>query len=87
PWWFNDSPFGMEMYLKYVATVDLLSNIAGMVTDSRKLMSYGSRTEVFRRTLSNVVGEMVEKGQIPVREAFNLVREICYYRPKELFFD
>jgi glucuronate isomerase len=50
-------------------------------------MSYGSRTEMFRRELSNVVGEMVEKGQIPVREAFNLVRGICYYRPKELFFD
>jgi glucuronate isomerase len=87
PWWFNDSPFGMETYLKYVATVDLLGNLAGMVTDSRKLMSYGSRTEMFRRELSNVVGEMVEKGQIPVREAFNLVRGICYYRPKELFFD
>ena len=87
PWWFNDSPFGMEMYLKYIATVDLLGNMAGMVTDSRKLMSYGSRTEMFRRVLSNVIGEMVEKGQIPMKEALDLVRNICYYRPKELFFD
>ena len=87
PWWFNDSPFGMEMYLKYIATVDLLSDLAGWVTDSRKLISYGSRTEMFRRELSNVIGEMVEKGQIPTREAFDLVREICYERPKKLFFE
>ncbi|MDK2907205.1 MAG: glucuronate isomerase [Petrotoga sp.] len=86
PWWFNDSPFGMEMYLKYIATVDLLSDLAGWVTDSRKLISYGSRTEMFRRELSNVVGEMVEKGQIPIREAFDLVKDISYFRPKRLFF-
>ncbi len=87
PWWFNDSPFGMEMYLKYIATVDLLSDLAGWVTDSRKLISYGSRTEMFRRELSNVVGEMVEKGQIPIREAFDLVKDISYFRPKRLFFE
>ncbi|MTI61765.1 MAG: hypothetical protein FH762_17570 [Firmicutes bacterium] len=32
-WWFNDSPYGMEEHLKYIATVDLLSNQAGMVSD------------------------------------------------------
>ncbi|MFW5787793.1 MAG: glucuronate isomerase, partial [Halanaerobiales bacterium] len=65
PWWFNDSPYGMEKHLKYVSTVDLLSNHAGMVSDSRKLMSYDSRNEVFRRVLSNVLGDMVKKGQMP----------------------
>ncbi|MTI61935.1 MAG: hypothetical protein FH762_18490 [Firmicutes bacterium] len=32
-WWFNDSSYGMEEHLKYIATVDLLSNQAGMVSD------------------------------------------------------
>lgn len=86
PWWFNDSPFGMQLQLQYIASVDLLSNLAGMVTDSRKLMSYGSRTEMFRRVLANVVGEMVEKGQVPLREAMQLCVEISYTRPKEFFF-
>ena len=86
PWWFNDSPFGMEMHLKYVASVDLLYNLAGMVTDSRKLLSFGSRTEMFRRVLSSVVGEMVERGQIPIREAKELVKHVCYDGPKALFF-
>jgi glucuronate isomerase len=30
---------------------------------------------------------MVEKSQIPIREAFDLVRDISYFRPKRLFFE
>lgn len=86
PWWFNDSPYGMETYLKYIATVDILHNTAGMVTDSRKLLSFGSRTEVFRRVLSSVLGEMVEKGQMPFKEAEKLAVRLSYEGPKELFF-
>ncbi len=86
PWWFNDSPFGMEQHLRYAATVDLLSNHAGMVTDSRKLISYGSRTEMFRRVLCNVVGDMEQKGQMPLSAAGDLVRRLSYDRPLELFF-
>ncbi|HKJ68353.1 MAG TPA: glucuronate isomerase [bacterium] len=87
PWWWNDSPYGMETQLKYIATVDLLSNHAGMVTDSRKLMSFDSRTEMFRRTLCNVVGEMVEKGQTPEGPAGDLVVSLSYDRPRKLFFE
>ncbi|MCS7175555.1 glucuronate isomerase [Pseudothermotoga sp.] len=86
PWWFNDSPFGMRYQLEYIASVDLLSNLVGMVTDSRKLMSYGSRTEMFRRVLCDVVGTMVERGQIPLREAIEVCTELCYKRPKSFFF-
>ena len=85
-WWWNDSPYGMETQLKYVATVDLLANHAGMVTDSRKLLSFGSRTEMFRRTLCNVIGEMVQRRQIPEEPALDLVTSLAYQRPKELFF-
>lgn len=85
-WWWNDSPYGMETHLKYVSTVDVLRNHAGMVTDSRKLLSFGSRTEMFRRVLCNVVGDLVEKGQAPKDAAENLVRALSYDRPRELFF-
>ena len=51
--------------MKYIGTVDLLANFAGMVTDSRKLISYGSRTEVYRRAMANVLGRMEERRQIP----------------------
>ncbi|MFW6035492.1 MAG: glucuronate isomerase [Halothermotrichaceae bacterium] len=83
-WWFNDSPYGIEEHLKYIATVDLLSIQPGMVTDSRKLMSYGSRTEVFRRVLANVVGNMVKRGQIPLDNSLELIKQLCYRNPKSI---
>ncbi len=85
PWWFNDSPHGIEDQLEYVATVDLLANHAGMVSDSRKLLSFGSRIEVFRRSLANVLGKMVEKGQIPKDVARGLGRDVVSARKRELF--
>lgn len=84
PWWFNDSPFGMEMHLKYIGSVDLLYNCGGMVSDSRKLLSYGSRTEMFRRVLCNVVGKQVELRQIPLSVAQNLVENVSFNGVKEL---
>lgn len=86
PWWLNDNPFGMEKHLQQVTNVDLFYNLAGMVTDSRKLMSYSSRTEMFRRTLANVVGRQVDRGRMPYSVAADLVAHVSYYGPKELFF-
>jgi len=81
PWWFNDSGYGMKEHLKLVSTYDLLANQAGMVTDSRKLISYDSRTEVFRRTLCSVVGEFVDTGRAPLEAASDLVKDLCYNKP------
>jgi glucuronate isomerase len=86
PWWLTDSPFGMEKQLQQVTTVDLFYNLAGMVTDSRKLMSYSSRSEMFRRTLANVVGRQVDRGRIPYSVAADLAAQVSYYGPKKLFF-
>jgi len=84
-WWFNDSPYGMEEQLEYAGSVSLLSSHAGMVSDSRKLLSYGSRFELFRRSLANVVGRQVERGQVPADVARDLVEYLAYDRPKELY--
>lgn len=84
-WWLCDHPIGMRRQLEYIGSVDLLSNFAGMVSDSRKLLSYGSRFEMFRRVLSDVLGEMVEIGQIPYAPAEELARRMAYTGPKEFF--
>ncbi|WP_430506237.1 glucuronate isomerase [Haloparvum sp. PAK95] len=84
-WWFNDSPLGISNQLEYVATVDLLANHAGMVSDSRKLLSFDSRFEMFRRTLADTVGGMVEQGQIPQDVATELVQTVAYDRPATLW--
>jgi glucuronate isomerase len=84
-WWLNDSYIGMKRQLEYIGTVDALANLAGMVSDSRKIMSYGSRHEMFRRSLADTVGSMVDLGQMPLRAAERLVSYLAYRRPKELF--
>jgi len=84
-WWLNDSPIGMKRQLEYIGTVDVLANFAGMVSDSRKLLSYGSRHEMFRRVLSDVLGTMVCQGQMPQALAEKTAAYLSYQRPKELF--
>lgn len=84
-WWLCDHPIGMKRQLEYICTVDLFANFAGMVSDSRKLLSYGSRFEMFRRVLSDVLGDMVEVGQIPYAPAEELARRMAYHGPKEFF--
>lgn len=84
-WWLCDTPVGMRRQLEYIGSVDLFANFAGMVSDSRKLLSYGSRFEMFRRVLSDVVGTMVDRGQMPFEVAETLVERMCYSGPKELF--
>jgi len=77
----------MQDQLEYVGTVDVLSNYAGMVSDSRKLISFGSRFEMFRRSLANSVARMVERGQMPEDVAVDLVQRVAYDRPRDRWID
>ncbi len=85
-WWFNDSDYGMDKHLDYIAAVDILAKQTGMVTDSRKILSYASRTEVYRRTLANLLGKRVLKQQLPISLAEEIAVNLSYSRPLELFF-
>jgi glucuronate isomerase len=84
-WWLNDSPYGMRKQLEAESTIDLFSNMSGMVSDSRKILSYGSRFEMYRRVLASVLGAAVERGQMPEGVAVKLAKHICCDRPRELF--
>lgn len=84
-WWLNDTPVGMKRQLELIGSIDLFSNFAGMVSDSRKLLSYGSRFEMFRRVLADVLGAMVERGQLPLKVAEMLAERMAYSGPKEFW--
>ena len=84
-WWLNDTPIGMRRQLEYIGSTDVLSNFAGMVSDSRKLLSYGSRFEMFRRVLSDVLGDMTERGQIPESITMDLASRMAYNGPKKFW--
>jgi glucuronate isomerase len=64
-WWFNDHKMGMTDQMTSLASVGLLANFIGMLTDSRSFISY-TRHEYFRRILCDILGKWVENGEYPV---------------------
>jgi len=85
-WWYMDQKFGMTDQINTLSSLGLLSRFVGMLTDSRSFLSY-PRHEYFRRILCNLVGKDVENGEIPneASMAENLIKNVCYYNPKEYF--
>jgi len=84
-WWLCDHPVGMKRQLEWYGSVALWYNFAGMVSDSRKILSYGSRFEMFRRVLADVLGEAVEMGRMPLAAAEKLAVAMAYTEPKNFW--
>jgi glucuronate isomerase len=78
-WWFLDQKEGIQWQLNALSNLGLLSRFVGMVTDSRSFMSY-PRHEYFRRVLCNLIGQEVERGELPNDEALlgRMIANICY---------
>lgn len=78
-WWFNDHKTGMTEQLTSLASLGLLGNFVGMLTDSRSFLSY-TRHEYFRRILCELFGGWVENGEYPAdfRTLEKIVKGICY---------
>ena len=85
-WWFNDHKSGMLEQMTSLASLGLLGNFVGMLTDSRSFLSY-TRHEYFRRILCHLIGTWVENGEYPADENTlgKLVRGICYDNAKNYF--
>lgn len=78
-WWFNDHKHGMREQMTSLASLGLLGNFIGMLTDSRSFLSY-TRHEYFRRILCDLIGGWVEQGEYPDDREWlgGLVTDICY---------
>jgi glucuronate isomerase len=85
-WWFNDQKDGMIRQMTDLASIGLISNFVGMVTDSRSFLSY-TRHEYFRRILCNLIGGWVHKGEAPNDYELlgQMVQDICYNNAKTYF--
>ena len=85
-WWFNDQRLGIEHQLNALSNSGLLSRFVGMLTDSRSFLSY-PRHEYFRRILCNLLGEDVERGELPDDIALlgAMVKDISYYNAERYF--
>ena len=82
-WWFNDTLSGIARNLDWISEYACLGTNLGMLTDSRSFSSY-SRFDFFRRILCTFVGRKVDKGEYPLDDAKELVKNISYYNIKNL---
>jgi glucuronate isomerase len=85
-WWFLDQKTGMEKHIEALSALGLLSRFVGMLTDSRSLLSY-PRHEYFRRILCNILGNDMEKGEIPADFELvgKMVENISYHNAVNYF--
>ncbi len=85
PWWHNDTPYVMEQYLLHMAGSSLLTSSAGPVCDGRKILSEGSRFEVFDRIICRVAGKLVSNGEMSYKGGIRIVKALMYENPARLF--
>jgi len=85
-WWFLDQKDGMEEQMNVLSNMGLLSRFIGMLTDSRSFLSF-PRHEYFRRILCNLLGNDIEKGELPndIEWIGNMVQDICYRNAEQYF--
>jgi glucuronate isomerase len=85
-WWFLDQKDGMEKQINTLSNMGLISRFVGMLTDSRSFLSF-PRHEYFRRILCNILGNQIEKGQLPndIKWIGNMAADISYHNAKNYF--
>jgi glucuronate isomerase len=83
-WWFLDQKEAIEWQLNALSNVGLLSRFVGMLTDSRSFMSF-PRHEYFRRILCNLIGNEMERGELPNDERLlgGMIRNVCFENARQ----
>jgi len=85
PWWHNDTPYIMEQYLLHTVGSSSFASSGGPVCDGRKILSQGSRFEVFDRTICRAIGKLVSNGQISYNGGVRAVKALMYKNQARLF--
>lgn len=85
PWWFFDSPLGMERYLDAVVETAGIYNLAGFNDDTRAFASIPSRHDVWRRATCDWLAGMVVHGLIEEEDAPEMAHELAYGLAKKAY--
>jgi glucuronate isomerase len=88
PWWFNDQYYGIIKQFESVGALYPAALSAGMLTDSRSILSY-PRHELYRRALCGYLASVVERGEYfsGVDALGKIIYDVCYGNAKEYFLD
>ena len=77
PWWFHDSPAGIDRFLDRVVETAGVHNLAGFVDDARALTALPARHDLWRRRTCGWLARKVDAGFLEEDEARHLARELA----------
>ena len=78
PWWFHDSPAGIDRFLDRVTETAGPYNLAGFVDDARALTALPARHDLWRRRTCGWLARKVAAGFLADEEARRLASELAY---------
>jgi glucuronate isomerase len=78
PWWFHDSPDGIDRFLDRVVETAGIYNLAGFVDDARALTALPARHDLWRRRTCGWLARKVDGGFLDEEEAYRLAWELAY---------
>src|SRR4029079_14888199 len=78
PWWFHDSPLGIDRFLDRVIETAGVYKLAGFVDDARALTALPARHALWRRRTCGWLRRKVDAGFLEEEDARRLARELAY---------
>ncbi len=85
PWWFDDSPAGIDRFLDRVVETAGIFKLAGFVDDARALTALPARHDLWRRRTCGWLARKVDAGFLDEDEAHRLARELAYGRVRRAY--
>lgn len=85
PWWFHDSPNGIQRYLDRVTETAGLCNTVGFNDDTRAFPSIPARHDVWRRVGANWVADLVVRGIVDEEDAREMMLDMAYRLAKQVY--
>ena len=85
PWWFYDSPEGMQRFREQTTETAGFYNTVGFNDDTRAFLSIPARHDVARRMDCRFLAQLVAEHKIEQDEAFELAPELAYGLAKRAY--
>jgi glucuronate isomerase len=85
PWWFHDSPLGIDRFLDRVVETAGIRNLAGFVDDARALTALPARHDLWRRRTCGWLARRVAGGFATEDEARRIAHELAYDLAKRAY--
>jgi glucuronate isomerase len=85
PWWFHDSPEGMQRFRESTTETAGFYNTVGFNDDTRAFLSIPARHDVARRMDAAYLAKLVVEHRIDEDEAFMVAHELAYGLVKKAY--